>query len=181
MTRLSRRAFDSKYVFQLSELMVFSGERNVALRRPVTASSVHPRDLIHAWDQLFLVDGHMPYLMDAAQGDPSVSYIGSVRKHPALTIDLGKEHALSEIRLHAVDQSDTVPQAYPGNLGIPPDLLIEGALRADFSDAFLLLDIPSEDITGTGPVMMWPLPEYCLPLCPDPVPHPGDPITFRFR
>lgn len=157
--QLSRRAFDSHYIFQLSELLVFSGNRNVALRRPVNASSVHNRDLVHAWDQQFLTDGHMPYLMCAAQGEPSVSYIGSVNRHSALTLDLGKVYPLSEIHLQAVDQSDTVPQAYPGNLGIPQHLLIEGAVLPDFSDAVPLLDLQLGDFTATGPVMMWPFPE----------------------
>jgi len=57
-TQLSSRAFKGRYIFQLSEMMVFSGVRNVALRQPVTASSVHRRDLVHAWDLSFLVDGY---------------------------------------------------------------------------------------------------------------------------
>lgn len=157
--QLSPRSFDGSYVFQLSELMVFSGERNVALRRPVTASSVHNRDVVHAWDPQFLVDGHTPYLMDAAEGDPSVSYIGSVRRHKSLILDLGKVQTISEIHLHTVDQSDTVPQAYPGNLGIPPDLLIECAESLDFSDTVPILNIQASDFKDTGPSLMWPLPE----------------------
>lgn len=158
-TQLSRRAFDSSYVLQVAELMAFSGARNVALRQKVAASSVHVRDLSYAWDIGYLVDGHMPYLMDAADGEPSVAYIASVRKHPALILDLGKEYPISEIHLHAVDQSDTVPQAYPGNLGIPPTLVVEGAKTEDFSDSIPLLDLHLEGYTATGPVMMWPLPE----------------------
>eukprot|EP00903_Cladosiphon_okamuranus_P004147 g4145.t1 len=157
--RLTPRAFDGGYVFQLSELMVFSGARNVALRRPVKASTVHIRDLVHAWDPQFLVDGHMPYLMDAALGEPSVPYIGSVRKHQSLILDLESEYPVSEIHLHTVDQSDTVPQAYPGNLGIPPYLLIEGSNTPDFSKAVTMRRIHSTDFTDTGPSLMWPLPE----------------------
>lgn len=156
-THLSRRAFDQKFIFQLSELMVFSGKRNIALRRPVTVSSVHPPDLSRAWNKRFLVDGHLPYLMDAAQGDPSVAYISSVSRHPALTLDLGEPFPLSAIHLHAVDQSDTVPQAYPGSLGLPPSLIIEGALAPDFSDVVLMVEARLDRVTDVGPVMMWPL------------------------
>ena len=158
-THLSRRAFDQNFIFQLSELMVFSGERNIALRRPVTASSVHPQDLIRAWKKRYLVDGYMPYLMDAALGEPSVAYISSVARHPALTLDLEAPAPLSSIHLHAVEQSDTVPQAYPGNLGLPKTLLIEGALKPDFSDATLMLEAKLDGDTNVGPVMMWPLKE----------------------
>ena len=156
-THLSQRSFDQNFIFQLSEVMVFSGQRNIALRAPIAASSVHPQDLIQAWKKRFLVDGHMPYLMDAAQGDPSVAYISSVNRHPALTLDLEKTYPLTAIHLHAVDQSDTVPQAYPGNLGLPRSLVIEGASEPDFSDATLLLETDLSNATEVGPVMMWPL------------------------
>ncbi|MGJ8643481.1 MAG: ATP-binding protein [Luteolibacter sp.] len=158
-TELSRRAFDQRFILQLSEIMIFSGEQNIALRRPVNCSSRHPRDLVHAWDKKFLVDGHMPYLMDAAQGEPSTPFITSVGRHPAFIIDLGKVYPISEIHLHAVDQSATAPQAYPGNLGIPLELLVEGATQSDFSDATALLKILSGDASDTGPVMMWAIPE----------------------
>jgi signal transduction histidine kinase len=158
-TQLSRRAFDEEYVFQLAELMVFSGDKNVALRKSISSSSVHPTDRVHAWDIVFLTDGHMPYLMDAAQGLPSTAYIRSLNKLTSLNIDLGETHTISEIHLHAVDQSDTVPQAYPGNLGIPEKLLVEGALSADFSDAVPLVEIKTETFTNFGPVIMWPFPE----------------------
>ena len=171
-TRLSRRSFDGLHVLQLAELMAFSGSRNIALRQSVTTSSEHGRDLSQAWDLRYLVDGHTPYLMDAASGEPSIAYIASVRRHAALTIDLGSELPLSEIHLHSVDQSDTVPQAYPGNLGIPPNLLIEGASKADFSDAINLLELELTGYTETGPVMMWPLPDavcrYVRSRRPDP-------------
>lgn len=170
-TRLSRRAFDKNYIFQLAELMVFNKSKNIALHRPVVASSVHPRDLTYAWGIRFLVDGHTPYLMDAAWGEPSLAYMGSVFKHSALTVDLGEKYPLSEIRLHPVDQSATVPQAYPGNLGIPPHLLIEGANQADFQDAVPLLDLHIDGYTQTGPVMMWSLPDlefrYVRITCPE--------------
>lgn len=158
-TGLSQRAFDHRYVFQLSELMVFSGDRNVALKRPVSASSVHPRDLVHAWDIRFLVDGHMPYLMDAAHGEPSLAYIGSVTKHRSFSLDLGAVYPISAIHLHAVDQSATVPQAYAGRVGVPNMLLIEGATQPDFSDAVTLIDASLKGFTDIGPVMMWAVAE----------------------
>ncbi|MFC7338714.1 sensor histidine kinase [Haloferula chungangensis] len=161
-SQLTRRAFDDSFIFQLSELMVFSGSRNVALRRPARSFSNHGRDLSHAWDLQFLVDGHIPYLMAAAQGEPSVSYIASVQKHSALIVDLGEVVPLSGISLHAVDQSDTVPQAYSGNLGIPPKLLIEGATKPDFSDAVVLLSEDLGEFTDTSPINMWRLSD---PLC----------------
>ena len=156
-TQLSKRAFDGNYVFQLSELMVFSAQQNVALRRPVTASSWDVKGLAHAWDMPYLVDGYMPYLMDAATGDSSVAYIASIKKHNALTVDLGEPYRISGIHLHTVDQSDTVPQAYSGSLGLPEKLTINGGLKSDLSDASPLLEVELKSLTDSGPIMMWPL------------------------
>ena len=67
--RLSLRAFDERFVLQLSEIMVFSGQENVALHQTVESGS-NRRDGL-AWDKHFAVDGFVPYLMDAAAGEKS--------------------------------------------------------------------------------------------------------------
>lgn len=151
---LSPRAFDGMHIFQLSELLVFSGSENVALRKAVKTSSNTP-DSAGAWDERFLVDGFMPYLMDSAQGSQSRAYVSDIGEKPALTIDLEQNIPISRIHLHAVDQGDTVPQAYAGDLGIPRHLKIEGALLPDFSDTETLLDYRRNSINDTGPIMMW--------------------------
>lgn len=158
-THLSQRAFDNNFVFQLSEVLLFSGEENIALRQPIKGSSTHPERADSAWNVRYLVDGHTPYLMDAAQGLQSVAYVSPPGKQPVLTLDLGTDFTLSRIHLHALDQSDTVPQAYAGNLGIPKHLRIEGATQPDFSDAAVLLETRQKNVNDTGPIMMWRIPE----------------------
>ena len=158
-TRLSIRAFDGRHAFQLAELLVFSGLENVGLRRSVKASST-TLDRAGAWDPRFLVDGFLPYLIDSAQGSQSIAYVSQVGEKPTLILDLGQPYRLSRIHLHAVDQGDTVPQAYAGDLGIPHHLIVEGSNRADFSDAVPLLDYQRESINDTGPIMMWRIPEH---------------------
>lgn len=159
-TRLSPRAFDKQFIFQLSELLVFSGEKNIALRRPVNcpAPPKHTRPDI-PWDKQFLVDGHTPYLMDAATGEKSLPFLNHPTAPSVLTVDLEASLPVSGIHLHAVDQSDTVPQAYAGNYGIPRHLKIVGANIADFSDTVTLLETRIESINDTGPIMMWNVPE----------------------
>ena len=156
--KLSLRIFDGRYVFQLSELMAFSGTENMALRCPVKASS-NARETSEAWDKSCLVDGFTPYLMDSAQGSQSKAYVSQGGDKPTLLLDLKQEYPLSRIHLHAVDQSDTVPQAYAGDLGIPHHLLVEGATQSDFSDAVTLLEFKKKSINETGPLMMWRIPE----------------------
>ena len=77
-------------------------------------------------------------------------------------LDLGSEYSISRIHLHAVDQDDTVPQAYAGDLGIPSRMKVEGAADKDFTDAKVLLDYQRTNINDLGPLMMWRIPK---PTC----------------
>ncbi|MEP2776806.1 MAG: ATP-binding protein [Luteolibacter sp.] len=174
--RLPLRKFDKNHVIQLAEMLVFSGMRNVALHKaPIISSTTTASG---GWEIRNLTDGFVPYLMDSAQGEPSVAYLSPVGKLPTLEVDLGASHALTRIHLHAVDQGDTVPQSYSGNPGIPPYLRIEGALQPDFSDAILLVDYQREDLNRSGPILMWDIPEMTcryvrvIPRADKPADHP---------
>lgn len=157
-TRLSRRSFDNLYVLQLAEIVVFSGQENVALLRPLVTSS-NEQTAAGAWDNRYLVDGFMPYLMDSAKGEKSTAYVTGVGQVPVLTIDLGAAYPISHIHLHTVEQSDTVPQAYFGDLGLPRHMRIEGSTRPDFSDSVVMLDYRRDSINDTGPIIMRPIPD----------------------
>ncbi|TWU48647.1 Nitrate/nitrite sensor protein NarX [Rubripirellula tenax] len=157
-TRLSTRAYDGKHIFQLAELLVFSGMENVALREKVVTSS-NSNDRVGAWDEKFLVDGLTPYLMDSSEGDQSLAYVSRFGEQPILYVDLESRFSISEIHLHAVDQDDTVPQAYAGDLGVPNRLKIEGADDEDFSNSKMLLDYQRTNINDIGPTMIWRIPK----------------------
>ena len=157
-TELSTRAFDGKHVFQLAEVFLFSDSDNVALRQKVTASS-NSVDLVRAWDKQFLVDGHTPYLMDSSDDSRSLAYVSRFGEQPLLYLDLKSQYPISRIHLHAVDQDDTVPLAYAGDLGIPSRMKIEGAADKDFSNAETLLDYQRTNINDLGPLMTWRIPE----------------------
>ncbi|VGO15444.1 Sensor histidine kinase LiaS [Pontiella desulfatans] len=156
--RLSLRAFDEKHAFELSEIMAFSGDVNVALRRPIAAKS--NRFEGRAWSVNFAVDGLVPYLMDAVGGEKSIAFISlhPVTSPPALTIDLGESQAVSLLHLHAIDPSDVLPQALASDFGIPKKMHLEGANQPDFSDAETLIDLRLETIFHMGPIMMWNFP-----------------------
>ena len=159
-TRLSPRAFDGYHVFQLAELLAFNGQEDVALRKPVKASTF-PRDPVAAWSLQFLTDGSLPYLMNSAQGTPSRAYL-SPRRDPTdtplqLSIDLQRAYPIDQLNLHTVDQSDTIPQGAPDGIGMPHLLLVEGANQADFSDARPLLKPRCDSPFDANPIMMWPL------------------------
>jgi signal transduction histidine kinase len=153
--RLSRRAFDGRYIFQLAEVLVFADQENLALHRPVSISQNDGES--PAWNPVFLVDGILPYVMNSGRGNPSLAFISviGIGDHPAIEIDLQREHPVSGIRLHAVDQSDTVPQAHPGDYALPHRFRIEGANDAGFSDAQLLIEASPASIYELGPIMEW--------------------------
>lgn len=157
---LSRRAFDGRHVFQLAEVLAFSGQENVALRRPVLSSSGSTPSLAPGWAEAYATDGALPYLMAAGDGQGSVAFLNpfELGDDPAITIDLGAVHRLDRIHLHAIDQSDTVPQAFAGDIGIPSLLRVEGARDDRFSDALKLAEIRHTTIYDIGPINMWSFP-----------------------
>jgi signal transduction histidine kinase len=155
-TILSRREFDAKFVFQFSEILAFSGEENVALHKSVRYPGGRERSVAPGWSDAAVVDGFLPYLMVAASGNKSVAYLSSseLGDQPALTLDLGRSFPLSRLHLHAVDQSDTVPQAFAGDIGLPRVLRVEGANAVDFSDARVLVELRHDTLYDVGPILM---------------------------
>ena len=158
---LSPRAWDQAYLLQLSEIMIFAGEENVALRKPITSSSSSDAGLDPPRKKESVVDGFVPYLMDAAQGEQSIPYVSpiGIGPQPRMSIDLGEVFSLNRVHLHAVDSSDTVPQTTLSDFLIPKRLRIEGAKRSDFSDAVLLVEYAQRTIFDTGPILMRRFPE----------------------
>lgn len=152
---MSPRAWDGKYIFQLSEILVLSGEDNIALRSPVHTSS--PDEIgAPGWDKRYLVDGFVPYLMDAAEGEQSVAFVSEIGigEQPVLSIDLGESLPLDRIHFHATDLSDTVPQAIPDDFGVPHRIVLEGANHPDFSDSVQLVEFHRESMYDTGPIII---------------------------
>lgn len=153
--RLSRRAFDGRYIFHLAEMLVFAGQENLALQRPVSISQNDGES--PAWNPAFLVDGILPYVMNSGRGNPSLAFISAIGigDRPVIEIDLQREQPVSGLRLHAVDQSDTVPQIYPGDYALPRRFRIEGANDAGFTAARLLMEASQTSIYELGPIMEW--------------------------
>lgn len=157
---LSPRIWDGLHVLQLSEILIFSGEENVALHQPVktpngTQTNTSARSSAH------LVDGFVPYVMDGPRADNSLAFASSagITDTPILTIDLGEPLPIDRIHLHGPDLSDTVPQALPDDYGIARHWLAEGARHEDFHDATPLFEYKMNSIYDVGPIIMWRFPE----------------------
>lgn len=152
---LSPRAWDGRFLLQLSELMVFDGEENVALQQEVLCSSPDVLDG-SGRHRNYLVDGFLPYLMDAARGEQSLAFVSAfgVGERPSLSLDLGGPELVNRIHIHAVDISDTVPQAFFTDFGMPRQLVVEGSMDSEFADASTLFEYRMESIYDVGPILM---------------------------
>lgn len=159
-TELSPRAWDGKYILQLFEILVFHQQENVALHKHVTTSSPYHYEG-QARDRKYLVDGFVPYLMDAAHGEQSLAFVSilGAGEQPTLVIDLGSNLPLNRVHLHATDSSDTVPQAVPNDFGMPRWLIVEGATEPDFSDVLGLFEFHMKSVYDTGPIVINSFPE----------------------
>lgn len=162
---LSLRRFDQKYVLQLSELLVFSGPQNVALNQRVEVKSEEV--ISKRWGKNYINDGGLPFIMDSQQGEKSIAYIaeGSVEKEgqhrlSSLTLDLGGSIAVNTIHVHPMELGDNVPQATRKDFNFPEQLIIEGALKSNFTDSVILVDYQERKRTpGVYPIEMWRFPE----------------------
>lgn len=155
-TELSTRAWDNKYNFQLSEILIFEGNENTALEGTVTSSS-ESIGYDSARSSRFLIDGFMPYTMDAATGIQSAAFLEAPFSSsfiPTLVIDLEETKELTRIQLHSLEISNKIPRAKAFDYGIPKRLLIEGATDADFSDSTVLLDLYLKNDYDTGPIII---------------------------
>lgn len=157
-TRLSPTSlwpYDGIHALLLAEIIVFSGEDNMALRRPVSVSSYPEGN--HNWSKDFLVDGNLPYLMNAAHGEGKPPMIAqfSAKSDESITIDLEQEQPISRIRIHTEDPSDTVPQTRLFSKGLPPHFKLEGSNHSSFENTKLLLDVHLASTTALAPIMEW--------------------------
>lgn len=158
---LSPRGWDGMYLLQLSEIVIFSGFENVALRQTVKVSSSDQTSRGLPRHPDYLVDGFIPYLMDAHDGEQSLAFVSRDfgGKMPVISIDLEKTQPINCVHLHATDLSDNVPQALPDGFGIPRSLIIQGANDPDFSDPVTLCKYQMESVYDVGPIIMRRFPE----------------------
>lgn len=175
-TLLGPRAWDEDYALHLFEILVFSGSNNVALHQPVRASSQNAAGP-GKYDKAFLVDGFLPYLMDAAKGQRSHAFLAECEPGTSghIVIDLGEPRSLYQLHLHTIDLSDTIPQKWLNNYAMPRHLIVEGGNDPDFNDARMLAEFRVESVFDVGPIMMEKFPSQLCRYVRLRVIEPGPP------
>ena len=154
--KLGTRKLDDRNIFQLSEVMIFSEDENVALGSATMTSSVTRNRVNKSTRAEALVDGFTPYLMTAADGKGSKPFVGFFRTGPEVTFtfDLKEPKQIHRIHLHAADRRQNVPQIHHADYAMPKHFIVEGANEADFSDAEQLFEYRKTSIYDSGPIVM---------------------------
>ena len=160
-TPVASTFWEDSYGVQLAEMLVFSGEENIALNKAVRVSSSERINVRHSVAAKALVDGLMPYLMDAAMGEKGVPCIAFYKSELefSFTIDLEESLPISGVNLHAADIRESIPRIHHADYGMPRELVVTGANRADFSDKQTLTTFTRRTIYDTGPIQMLRFPE----------------------
>ncbi|MGJ8676719.1 MAG: ATP-binding protein [Akkermansiaceae bacterium] len=148
------------YTLQLSEILVFSGQENVALQKPVIVPNRRTNRATN--HEQFLTDGFSPFLMDSAQGLWSKTELIRVldtTTPPTLSIDLQKQRTINQINLHTAGVALSIPMINFTSWGVPRHIRVTAANKPDFSDEHLLFEDSQESIYDTGPIIMRRFPE----------------------
>lgn len=130
--------WQTSHVVALCELLAFSGDRNVALRGKVTASSSFNLD--GAWSPSYLTDGFSLYSpIDHRLSDPNRIF-RALGNEVRLEMDLGGERRIDEFRLWPVVYSVTHNFPPTSGGGFPQSFRVELANAPDFSDGKVVFD-----------------------------------------
>ena len=147
-TRLAEE--NGTHFFALAELIALSGNRNLALGCPVSATNsvnIAPR-----WNTTFLVDGLTPLGPPIQPGPlPEFDALFAAKNGeggpPWMALDLGETTPISEVRLHPLHarQGADVP-----GFRFPLKYRVETATTEDFSDAVIFFETGDQDLPNPG-------------------------------
>jgi signal transduction histidine kinase len=147
ITKMARE--DGRYLFALGELMVLSGNRNLANGAPVRASATThfpPR-----WALENLVDGRSalgpPIQRELLPYDGLYSGPAPAGQNPWMLLDLGRAVAVEEVRLHPIHAR--LGADIPG-FSFPKNLRVELAAEADFLDPLELVGTQAGELPNPG-------------------------------
>lgn len=140
---------NDQHFYAIGELMMLTGRRNIAVGRPVSASS--GMNLPPRWTMPNLVDGRTPLgppiSVDLLPWDGLFAGATTTEPFSFMAVDLGKEFPLQEVRLYATHAR--LGADIPG-FSFPARFRVEVASTADFSDVRTILDSTASDYLNPG-------------------------------
>ena len=124
-----------KYAFMLNELLVFSGEENIALNARVT----YPEGAVHSplredlkFAPEYLVDGYSYFpAYQHAHNNPYRDF-RSHTKEVRLIFDLGKIQKSNEVRFYPNDYLVELPHIHSAAIGFPMEIEVQLSLDSPF-------------------------------------------------
>jgi signal transduction histidine kinase len=144
---------NGQYFFALAELMVLSGNRNVAISRPVSVSGRY--ELAPRWSQQNLVDGRTPLgppiRKELLGYDGLFTDIPADNSPPVMEVDLGRTVELQEVRLHPVHAR--IGADVPG-WAFPQSFRVETSADAKFTTPVVLFESADFPNPGNNPVTL---------------------------
>ncbi len=142
---------NGQYFFALAELMVLSGNRNVAISRPASVSGRY--ELLPRWSQQNLVDGRTPLgppiRKELLPYDGLFTDVPADGTEPVMQVDLGKTVELQEVRLHPVHAR--IGADVPG-WAFPRSFRVEASADANFTTPVVLFRTDDFPNPGNNPV-----------------------------
>jgi len=147
VTKLAKE--DGRYLFALGELMVLSGNRNLANGAPVRASA--STNFPPRWALEYLVDGRSalgpPIQRELLPYDGLYSGPDPAGQAPWMLVDLGHAVAIEEIRLHPIHAR--LGADIPG-FSFPKRLKVELFTEEDFLHPLDLIRAPAKELPNPG-------------------------------
>jgi len=144
---------NGQYFFALAEVMVLSGNRNVAISRPVSVSARY--ELPPRWSQENLVDGRTPLgppiRKDLLGYDGIFADTPANGTPPVMQVDLGRTVELQEVRLHPVHAR--IGADVPG-FAFPQSFRVEASADAKFRTPVVLFESVDFPNPGNNPVTL---------------------------
>ena len=142
---------NGQYFFALAELMVLSGNRNVAISRPASVSGRY--ELLPRWSEQNLVDGRTPLgppiRKELLPYDGLFTDVPADGTEPVMQVDLGRTVELQEVRLHPVHAR--IGADVPG-WAFPRSFRLEASADANFTTPVVLFRTDDFQNPGNNPV-----------------------------
>ncbi|MGB0413154.1 MAG: sensor histidine kinase [Coraliomargarita sp.] len=122
-----------QYVFMLNELLVFSGEENIALNAPVDAEKKLIQPL--KFDPAYLVDGYSYFPPFEPEVKNPYRNFRSSETEIQLFFDLGKTQTLNEARFYPNDFTAEFSHIHSSAIGFPMEIELKLSSTLSFDQA----------------------------------------------